>query len=238
MKKLAFIIFLMGSVWAQKSSTFYVASPNGLSLREAPNKDSKRIKLLEYGTAITNLGYPEQDWIKVDGYSGRWMKVSTQDGKSGYVFDGYTLPIKVPVNEDMHQYFTKIFGKIVFEDSIINRSDGDDFLVKYIYHYSSGVIFMESSMYESNESTLINVELGSEQAYLLFYLMEEKLMGEYHILSSINNPIKDVKSDSLNIQVNQYPTSLHAEKFEEGPSYWVTISWLSGGIVITWGSGV
>jgi hypothetical protein len=234
MKKVFFIFLLISQAWAQ---TVYVASPNGLSLREAPNKDSKRIKLLEYGTPITKQGYSD-DFVKIDGYSGQWMKVSTQDGKSGYVFDGYTLPVKVPESGDLYDYFAKTFGKIVFEDSIINRSDGDDFLVKHIYHFANGVIYMESSMYESSESTLMNVELGSDQAYLFFYLLEEKLMGKYHILSSINNPDKDIKNDSLNVQVYKYPNTLHVEKFEEGPTYWLTISWLSGGIVITWGSGV
>lgn len=236
MRTILLLIFGFGVLWSQ-SSPIYVASPKGLSLREKPSQDSKRIELLEYGTTLTHYKRDDNS-ATIDGYNGSWLQVSTEDGKTGFVFEGYTLPFMVPKESDLDQYLISIFGKIVFTDSIINKSDGDDYLDKKIYHYKNGVIRTIAGMYESYEESLINLKLDAEKAYLFYWLLEEYCMGKQHLLPTINYPQKETKLDTIVVEKNNYHWgSLYIDK-ADGAFYWVKIFWFSGSIGITWGSGV
>lgn len=237
MKKIIFFFLSITFVYAQQNPTLYVASPKGLSLREAPNTTAIRIKLLDYGTSITNYSYTN-DWVTIDGYYGQWIKTSTNDGKTGYLFDGYTLPVEVPAGGDLKEYFSTIFGSIIFEDSAKNNSDGDDYIDRHTYHFKSGVIYTETSMYESYEASLQNLKLGGEKAYLFYYLIDVKMHGDFTSSDKINYPQKDYHSDTLVIEKDKYPWgSLYISK-SEGANYWVKIGWMSGAILLSWGSGV
>lgn len=90
--KLIFLfLFLFKFVCAQQ--VLYVNADNGLIVRSAPQKDSKRLGKLEYGSMVEVLEETEIEIIIQDGpeyITGRWVEISEIDGNLyGYVFDGY-----------------------------------------------------------------------------------------------------------------------------------------------------
>lgn len=241
MKKfLFFIIFIFSHAAFAQTKPIYVAAPNGLSLREAPNKESKRIELLPYGTIISNYSFENKNaYETIDGYSGFWVKASTENGKTGYIFDGYTLPVKPPVKgEAIETYFENIFGKIVFIDSLINDVDSDDYYKVYIKHYKSGVIYEEAYKYEAYECSVMNINImGAEKAYLWYYLIEEYVWGNgNHLMNKINYPTKTIETDTLQIYTN--PTMNYGLSIskDDGSFRYVKLFYQNGFYTITWGS--
>jgi hypothetical protein len=238
MRKVFFFIFLMGTVFGQTNPTLYVASLKGLSLREGPSKESKKVELLPYGKQITNYVVPEGKSTTIDGYNGKWINILSNEGKSYYVFDGYTLPFKVPVKDDLLSYLTEIFGKISNHDSVVIRTVDDYKEVKHIFLFSSGVKFSRTYYYEAHEFVLENLDLSVQKAYLFYYLLEEKTWYGYHLLEKIDYPTKQYTSDTLNIELNwKNVGDLSIDKTNGGVSY-VFISTKNGKTTITWGGGV
>lgn len=81
----------------------FVHASSGLILRKTADPKGDRIVTLGYGDAVKVL---KTDFKKkpysveaFKGFSikGFWVKVSTADGKEGYVFDGYLSKLRVPI---------------------------------------------------------------------------------------------------------------------------------------------
>ncbi|MBU6342764.1 MAG: SH3 domain-containing protein [Bacteroidetes bacterium] len=78
----------------------YVHAQSGLILRETASPTGKKLNTLSYGTKLKVLsdGYRKtpHSVSPFEGYSikGFWVKVSTPDGKEGFVFDGYLSKYK------------------------------------------------------------------------------------------------------------------------------------------------
>lgn len=225
-------------VWGQSGSSLYVASPKGLSLRESATKESKRIQLLPYGTIIPHYNIPEGKTITIDGYTGKWISVPTNEGKNGYIFDGYTLPFEAPSGEDILKYFSRVFGTITSTDSIVKKSDSDDYNVIYTYTFSSGVVFTDASYYEAYECILENVDLSVQKAYLFYFLLEEKVYNTAHLRDKIDYPIKPFTSDSFNIQFNQKDIGDLVIDYTYGATTYLIITAKGAKTTITWGSGL
>src|SRR5687768_2812469 len=104
-KRLFFCLITISFLFGQKNQTFYVAAPAGLSLREEPNKDSKRLELLPYGTQLENVTRNEYGWAEsfnhevIDGYESEWIQIK-YNNKTGYLFKGFTLPVPTPASTD------------------------------------------------------------------------------------------------------------------------------------------
>ncbi len=206
---LIFCVFSLLESHSQSRFDYYVAAPAGLSLREEPNQKSKRLELIPYGTELTSISfahvYPAQFGIDtIDGYESSWIEVQYNE-KSGYVFAGYVLPVSPPAELDktLKNYLTRIFGQPVYRDSFPNtyKFDNDGIYgINYRDLYKTGEIFLTASMEEAWEYSLTDINLGFSQAYLWFYLMEQKLIEGQHVLPKINYPLKDVYNDSLSIK--------------------------------------
>jgi hypothetical protein len=237
MKKLFFIILLSSQVFGQSNPNLYIAALKGLSLRESPSKESKRIKLLSYGTMIASYVIPEGKTVTIDGYPGKWIDIPTQDGKSTYVFDGYTLPFKVPQKENFMRYLIGTFGNIVLHDSVVKTNMEADYELKHTYTFSSGVVYKDASYYEAYEGTLENLDLSVQKAYLFYFLIEENIFGGYHLLNKIDFPTLSSESDTLSIQLNQKDRDLFIERINGGTSYLI-ITRKNGKVNICWGGYV
>ena len=81
----------------------FVHAGSGLLLRKTPDAKGERIMTLNHGDAVKVL---KADFKKkpysveeFKGFTikGFWVKVSTADGKEGYVFDGFLSKLRVPV---------------------------------------------------------------------------------------------------------------------------------------------
>jgi hypothetical protein len=83
------LIICATPTWSQEQA--YVIADNGLSIREKPNLNSKKIGKLKYGQSIKIEGDTGEKLVILDNgktVSGNWVRVKTRT-KYGYVFDGY-----------------------------------------------------------------------------------------------------------------------------------------------------
>lgn len=83
---------------SEKPTTLYVHAGRGVVLRATPAPDGAKITTLQYGTKIeaNSMTATGQTYVaeRVGKYelSGKWLKVKTQDGKEGYIFEKYAFP--------------------------------------------------------------------------------------------------------------------------------------------------
>jgi len=106
-----FHAFLLLCLFALPSTTFaigtyvvgdklFVHASSGLILRETASPTGKKIQTLDMGTLVTVLkdGFrtTAHSVSPFEGYAikGYWVKVSTPNGKQGFVFDGYLSKYK------------------------------------------------------------------------------------------------------------------------------------------------
>lgn len=81
----------------------FVHAGSGLLLRKTPDAKGERIQTLNYGDAVKvlKMDYKKKPHSVVEfkGFTikGFWVKVSTAEGKEGYVFDGYLSKYRTPV---------------------------------------------------------------------------------------------------------------------------------------------
>lgn len=81
----------------------FVQAGSGLVLRKTPDPKGERILLLNHGDAVkvlkTDFKKKPHTVTEFKGFSikGFWVKVSTSEGKEGYVFDGYLSKNRAPV---------------------------------------------------------------------------------------------------------------------------------------------
>jgi hypothetical protein len=194
---------------AQMHPAIYVASPNGLSIREEPSTTSKRVELLAYGTKITNYHFTEITET-IDGYFGFWCRIAL-NGKDGYIFSGFTLPL-IPPKENtpsVLDFLTENFGPPLMTDSAFN-SDYDGIYYIHTHYFDNSVTYTKAPMHDGNEFSLINLDLDVEKTYLLFYLFEQKIKGvwsdkaSYHLLP-FNFPTRSYKNGDWEVKkLNDY----------------------------------
>ena len=82
---------------------YYVSAKGGLNVREAPEAKAKKVSTLSYGTFVsiesrTALKLTINDTNEETGIKkqieGEWVKIISEKGISGYVFDGYLIQFK------------------------------------------------------------------------------------------------------------------------------------------------
>ena len=74
----------------------WIYSGNGLKIRTAPDSKSESLGILPYGTKLKLLGNHKGDWLEIKGIKAKWAKVETEDGRKGFMFAGFLLPVKTP----------------------------------------------------------------------------------------------------------------------------------------------
>lgn len=101
MKSIFFLsaILFASPMLAQNQVAFFpeemVVTANALNLREAPDVNSKKVASLQQGALLqfveawNNGQYVQADTTVEDSPYGRWLKVRTKSGSTGWVFDAY-----------------------------------------------------------------------------------------------------------------------------------------------------
>jgi len=218
--------------FAAKRPTVYVAAPSGISLREGPTKRAAKIETLPYGTKISNYNYTE-NWDTIDGYGGTWLRVAV-NGKDGYIFGGYTIPITPPKSntKNLLDYLSEVYGTKKSSDTLLT---GDETPV--IYHkFKSNILLQECSQEYSQEFAILNLNLSVQQAYLLFYLLERNVTGiwdEYYHKETAglpeSCPVEGYKKDDV------FVTRRDRDIFEITIKYYqVKIFRVQTNVIITW----
>lgn len=219
----------------------YVAAPSGLSLREGPSSNSKRIELLPYGTEINDFvqSYDHSDVI--DGHSGYWYSVS-KNGKQGFIFSGYTIPYAVPRQGELNleNYLSRAFNNPICLDSLTqNGDDGSGYAALYTNLYQNGVIYTHATGYEWHESSLINLDISLSQAYLYACLIDRTFQCIYKTITTADNQLKLTFPASGTTQYNDYHIHYNGtEVLIDTEHYFIKIFYLHGRAAITWGGGV
>ncbi|MFN4079390.1 MAG: SH3 domain-containing protein [Saprospiraceae bacterium] len=100
----------------------YVHAPSGLVLRKTPSKDGEKIMNLPMnGEPLTVLELPDPanryvaERMGSFEVSGGWVKVRTNDGKEGYLFEGYLsryLPQIEEPEADIDSYVEAFYARI------------------------------------------------------------------------------------------------------------------------------
>ncbi|MFN8393688.1 MAG: SH3 domain-containing protein [Bacteroidia bacterium] len=112
---------LGASAFAQKpAGTYYVGANAGLNLRATTATTSEKLDLAMYGEEVKILEAAKDASMTVDGIKGGMAKVQS-GGKTGYMFDGYLLPVPAPTKgEEVEKYAGRLWesGADVFHEEI------------------------------------------------------------------------------------------------------------------------
>ena len=100
-KLLLFLLFV--PIVSLGQMDYYVSAKGGLNVRKAPEAKAKKVSTLSYGTFVsiesrTALKLTINDTNEETGIKkqieGEWVKIISEKGISGYVFDGYLVKFK------------------------------------------------------------------------------------------------------------------------------------------------
>jgi len=126
LKNIIYILFLFISVISYSQKCIVKAS-SGLNVREEPNLDSKKVGKLTLNQTVSiiegsnNILKVEDEGNTIEGY---WVKVKSDNGISGYVFEGY-----LELVDKFDKELLDFFNNESFE--MIEKRDG-----KWVHHMS------------------------------------------------------------------------------------------------------
>lgn len=250
-----FIVLSVSGLYAQKNPNFYVAAPSGLSLREEPNQQSKRLELIPYGTFIESILKDEWGWPMafnedtIDGYANHWIQI-IYNHQEGYIYRGFLLPVSPPDKTDKNlvNYIHRIWNKPTYRDSFPNNykfDNGGEYGINYRDLFKTGEIFLTAALEEAWENSFLNLkDFNFQQAYLWFYLIEEYLLENRHILPALKYPYKNIENDSIKV-INKsdflFMEGGEMEIFKSSKSSfteYVKFLYQNGHITIIWGGHI
>lgn len=91
--------------------TYYISAANGLVMREGPNLEANKVKVIDYGAAIQVFIKDTSAVPPVGGMIGKMVKVIHGQDK-GYMFDGYLSSIPVPLEgQSTNEYINSLKKK-------------------------------------------------------------------------------------------------------------------------------
>lgn len=245
------ILFILLTFIAFKAfaTTQYVASKNGLILRELPNKTSIQLEKVPYGEKLsTQKIETNTEPIVIDNINGEWLK-TTYKGKTGYIASCYLLNVPPPKlnTKTLIDYFNQL--SIVAYKSVYKKNEKESFdddvfeLTKSIYKNSFET--HEALFYEANEDAYYLFNFSFEQAFILCKLIEETNVA----FDKIDNfPTSNItKKDTSNqitysldvhkLNNSDIITDIHVE-FGNDYYQFLNIKMVAGQLVIAIGGGV
>jgi hypothetical protein len=131
-----FVCTFVGVLHGQGHYT--VVAENGLSLREAPSAEAKKIASLPFRTQVWANSFQSESTLLRQGeetIKGKWIRVQAPEGLAGYVFDAYLLPLTYPERESYCErnntpcharLFAKDFDAVIYD----YETEGNDFGAK------------------------------------------------------------------------------------------------------------
>lgn len=210
--------------------TVYITAPSGLTLREAPNVNSRILEVIPFGESV-NVIIEDDEFEKtqrIDWIDGQWIKVEFE-GLSGFVFDGFVSSLPVPLHEfelvDSDLNFTYAFQswmdyrftEVVAPDTILKENE----FIRVVHHFENDQILIEKdeATFFMVDATLSDVRL-TDVYHLLIGMMPSQVNRQYVSEQSIfiedkggelkqiklllSNPVKITKLDSGQINIKLY----------------------------------
>lgn len=116
----AFVLLATGAFAQKPAGTYFVGANAGLNLRAATSTNSEKLDLAMYGEEVKILEAASDASMTVDGIKGGMAKVQS-GGKTGYMFDGYLLPVPAPTKgEEVEKYAGRLweFGADIYHEEI------------------------------------------------------------------------------------------------------------------------
>ncbi len=201
-KALCLLVLLItfSAAFAQlEYESYTVAATNGLTLRDAPDKNGAKVAIIPKGGRVSiaenvdsslSFSVTEFPGFTIQGY---WVKVRYMD-YTGYVFSGYLsrfLPLLRYItpegeqyNENEYEYFMRYFTERGHKP--LNYFDQDSIYQDFETQFNEGIRYH----YHSSEALYISIEFTqhSFQEVYLFYL----LMTEPHARAEYNKETKEI----------------------------------------------
>lgn len=121
-KRILLFCFLVMGISLQAQINGYVGVRAGLNLREYADIDAKSLVIIPYGTAIEGASKESYGGYTSMGMKGDWRKV-TYNGKTGFLFDGFLLPIPPPdstagtLDNYIDKFYKKVSGPETYTDA-------------------------------------------------------------------------------------------------------------------------
>lgn len=196
-------IFVIHSTFAQcydhiAGDTISIFSIKGLHLRELPDKNSKILLRIDYGSEIIVQSQTKSE--NVENRNGCWIKTS-YNGHTGYVFSGFTTNLRLPnfqadtngdcfYSEILHRWCVSKYDSIkpeeqnIFESKIFN---GHSYNIIDYRHFNDGTSITYITEYEGTGFIFETYQIGIND--VLNFLNCSKYLKENDIDCDRNNDI-------------------------------------------------
>ena len=173
--------------------TLHVVANDGLVLRSKPSTYGDKLITLQHGEKVVIKELTDQK-ANIFGFDGNWVKIQTENQKTGYVFDAFlsTLPIAKSVSdmvENMPQnsfelgnilpgllqlYISENFPETGCTYEYGNHSDGESAHRMEMKKLEGGHTVIEHGYWEGNATEL---QLVDKRPSEIFYLMQQFFKG-------------------------------------------------------------
>ncbi|WP_236714316.1 hypothetical protein [Leptospira interrogans] len=105
---LILILIIISLIGCDKAEYRYVATGNGLILRDSPQQNAAKIVLIPFNSKIKIQSKLTNSTV-IDHIEGQWVKAEFKD-YSGFVFSPYLSEISIPENLDMKGDYIGTYG--------------------------------------------------------------------------------------------------------------------------------
>jgi hypothetical protein len=160
--KISILIFgLPAIVNCQQDSIYgFVASKNGLVLRESSSIESKQIGVCEFASKVKVLSVHQLDTIEFR--EANWLEIINSDLKRGFVFGGFINSEELPENEELSGFYSiseiLSFLSKKYEPQIVSqykRNVGQKSQLVVLYSNSTKMSIYDKSGWEWGETEFI-----------------------------------------------------------------------------------
>lgn len=145
---LAVLLLLITNVIIGQNSA-YVTADNGLTVREQPNPNARRVGKLDYGEAIEITEYTSVNLVLFDEgekIEGKWVRIQTP-ALAGYVFNGFLSPDKMAESLEFRYHGLKMKLK--------NLNSTDEFKLHNFHDLDT--VYVTVELGDSPEGKIISI---------------------------------------------------------------------------------
>jgi len=155
-----------------ESKDKYAAATTGLNLRLGPDKSSKLISVIPFGTKVT-IEKSEGDEIFLDDVYGKWVNIK-YGNKTGWIFSGYLCDFKPDtIKKYVADYYRDKYRKNESKNKRTNSKDSE----VSIKDISGNYIVLEVSMHDEDRTSTGDVVWRYDLKQKMFF--EEPIGGFY-----------------------------------------------------------
>jgi len=177
LKILILLLILPLFTFTSDSDTRFVWAKSGLTLRDAPNMQGKKITVVPYSATVKlmkNGGEGIQGEVEeFPGFmmKGNWVRVQYQ-GKIGYLFDGYLGTFQpLPAKTNLVQYWDDVFQTTNQSQEILLEGVSE-IRKRHMVYQNGSTVTNYAPLKEGNERFTFKIPkslMSKEQVYLFIY---------------------------------------------------------------------